>query len=207
MEVGVEELVDLALSKGVELAVTTVFPELVIAKYGADILVGFVISLVSTCVETSARKEKLEKNIEGAMTNLENNEELTEISNNAGFSHAVVIQVDLDGGAYNGGVEILPTQATVATLKAINEAAIISQGKGATGYEAAMEASYATAVANGASVLDEDAWKAQYTYTMKQYNEQLQEMRGLSFAEMVERYEEFESILDLIESNLNILGA
>ncbi|MFV0479928.1 MAG: hypothetical protein ACK5LZ_05095 [Anaerorhabdus sp.] len=88
---------------------------------------------------------------------------------------------------------------------AINEAAIISQGKGATGYEEAMQASYETAVANGSGT-DYETFAKNYSDNISKYNEQLQEMRGLSFAEMVERYEEFESILDLIESNLNILG-
>ncbi|MFV0479351.1 MAG: hypothetical protein ACK5LZ_02110 [Anaerorhabdus sp.] len=111
------------------------------------------------------------------------------------------------GGQY---VEIavsdpLSTISSAKTMYSINDAAIFSQGKGTEGEEEAMQASYETAVANGASILDEEYWKSQYAYSMSSYNEQLQDMREMSLTELVERYEECKQIFELIDSILNII--
>ncbi|MFV0479570.1 MAG: hypothetical protein ACK5LZ_03245, partial [Anaerorhabdus sp.] len=114
----------------------------------------------------------------------------------------------ITGAAIVGTIEdtytIYETEMSEAMEKAIDEAAIISQGKGTEGYEEAMQASYETAVANGSGT-DYETFAKNYSDNISKYNEQLQEMRGLSFAEMVERYEEFEKPLWTINSNLGII--
>ncbi|MFV0479979.1 MAG: hypothetical protein ACK5LZ_05365, partial [Anaerorhabdus sp.] len=94
---------------------------------------------------------------------------------------------------------------TAKTMKAIDEAAIISQGKGTEGYEEAMQASYETAVANG-SYDSYESFSQSYGSFAVDNAEQLQEMSELSLTELVERYEEFKGALGEIDDNLKILG-
>ncbi|MFV0479313.1 MAG: hypothetical protein ACK5LZ_01905, partial [Anaerorhabdus sp.] len=96
------------------------------------------------------------------------------------------------------------TDPSEALLKAIDDAAIISQGKGTVGYEEAMQASYATAVANG-SLLNYEGFEYAYYTNISQYNEQLQEMSELSLTELVERYGEFKDMLRIINDNVSVI--
>ncbi|MFV0480223.1 MAG: hypothetical protein ACK5LZ_06630 [Anaerorhabdus sp.] len=108
----------------------------------------------------------------------------------------------------NLGNEVLLIYETVDSTKqqkAITEAAIISQGQEAEGYKEAMEASYATAVANGDARSYEN-FSEGYSANISQYNEQLQEMSKLSVEEIVERYDEFKDVLREIDDNLSILN-
>ncbi|MFV0480250.1 MAG: hypothetical protein ACK5LZ_06765 [Anaerorhabdus sp.] len=203
--VGGEEIASLVIAQGATAAVAFLFPEVTMAKYGAEGLVSFLINLTSQWLEKIQKESELEKAMKKATENLENSEILADISNNREFSHAVIIQVDIDGEAYMTGVEKLPTQATVAAMKVIKEAAIISQGEEAEGYQEAMEASYATAVENGSYDSYENFSQSYGRFAIDKA-EQLQELSELSFTEIVERYDEFQAILDVIESNLNILG-